>query len=165
MRVRTVLGLALATLAASDCKRNRRDGGVAGSDVEQVTLGEVRVGRESARFYMAHGADAAILGFSVSTGDGPPRYFPMFASTNREIPPVVLEVFASKSDTEMWVRSSWPGSEILAYHRVGAENALTQWGETRFLTVPIPDRLGGGAVPFPAMTTGNVVKKATFKHE
>jgi hypothetical protein len=130
-----------------------------------VALGEVRVGRESAAFYIAYGADAAVLGFSVTAGAGPPRYFPMFASTNRGIPPVVLEVFASRSDTEMWVRSSWPDNEILAYHRVGAETALTQWGETRFLTQPMPDRLGGGAVPFPDLVMANVVKKATFRHE
>jgi hypothetical protein len=125
----------------------------------------VRVGKESAEFYIAYGFDSAILGFAVSTGAGPARYFPIWASTNRGIPSVVLEVFASKSEQEMWVRSSWPGNEILAYRRVGAEFAITQWGEMRFLNESMPDRLSGGSLPFPDLVMGNVVKKATFKHD
>jgi hypothetical protein len=165
MPTRAALGLALALLASSACRRDHRDGGAeASGGVETVPLGEVRVGRETARFYVAYGVDAAILGFSVSAGAEPARYFPMFASTHRGIPPVVLEVFASKSDTEMWVRSSWPDNAILAYRRVGAETALTQWGETRFFTSPMPDRLSGGAVPFPDLIVGNVVRKATLDH-
>lgn len=155
----------LALCASSACRRDRRDGGgEAGGGAETVTLGEVRVGRETARFYVAYAEDAAILGFSVSAGSEPARYFPMFASTNRGIPPVVLEVLASRSETEMWVRSSWPDNAVLAYRRVGAETALTQWGETRFFTTPMPDRLGGGAVPFPEPLAGEVVRKATFAH-
>jgi hypothetical protein len=65
----------------------------------------------------------------------------------------------------MWVRSSWPGGEILAYHRVGAETAITQWGVTKFLKEPTPDHLSGGASPLPVLIMGNVVKKATFKHD
>lgn len=164
IRARAALGLALALLASSGCRGDRRDAGDASGGVETIPLGEVRVGRETARFYVAYAADAALLGFSVSAGAEPPRYFPLFASTHRGIPPVVLEVFASRSDTEMWVRSSWPDNAILAYRRVGAETALTQWGETRFSAVPMPDRLSGGAVPFPALLEANVVRRGTVAH-
>jgi len=90
---------------------------------------------------------------------------PIFASTNRGIPSVVLEVYTSKSEEEMWVRSSWPDDEILAYHRVGADTGITQWGDMKFLKDPMPDHLSGGSFPFPELIMGNVVKKATFKHD
>jgi hypothetical protein len=70
-----------------------------------------------------------------------------------------------QSEAEMWVRSSWAGSEILAYHRIGAETATTQWGEIKFLEEPMPEHLGGGSLPFPRLNLENVVKKATFKHD
>ena len=125
----------------------------------------MRIGKESEQFYIAYGFDSAILGFSATTGAGSMRYFPIFASTKRGIPSVVLEVFASKSEQEMWVRSSWPDDEVLAYHRVGSETAVTQWGETTSFKDPMPDHLSGGSIPFPELIIGNVVKKATFKHD
>ncbi|HEX7509324.1 MAG TPA: hypothetical protein VF550_21305 [Polyangia bacterium] len=64
----------------------------------------------------------------------------------------------------MWVRSSWRDNEILAYHRVGAETAIAEWGEMKFIEEPMPDFLSGGPLPFPVLTMENVVKKATFKH-
>lgn len=130
MKQRAVFGLVLVSLLTSGCQRDHGNGGgKKGNEIEKAVLGEVRVGRESAEFYIVYGFDSAILGFSVSAGAGPARYFPIYASTNRGIPSVVLDVFTSKSEEEMWVRSSWPGNEILAYHRVGAETAITQWGE------------------------------------
>jgi hypothetical protein len=165
-RQRAVFGLVIAILVSSGCQRDCGWGsGEKGKKIETAALGQVRVGRELAEFYVAYGYDSAVLGFSVSTGAGPARYFPIFASTSRGIPSVVLEVYASKSEEEMWVRSSWPGNEILAYHRVGAETAMTLWGETTFIETPMPDHLSGGAKPFPELIMGNTVKKATFKHQ
>ena len=154
------VGVVLVVFASAGCQRDQGQG----EKIQTVVLGKVQIGKESTEIYIAYARDAAILGFSVSTG-GPSRYFPMYTSTDRGIPSVVLEVFASKSEEEMWVRSSWSGGEILAYHRVGADNALTQFGNVMFLKEPMPENLGGSAVPFPALIMENVVKKATFKHD
>jgi hypothetical protein len=166
MAKRGALGLVLVILVSSGCQRGRGyGGGEKREELAKVALGEVRVGKESIEFYIADRFDASVLGFSVSTGAGSARYFPIFASTSRGIPPVVLEVFASKAEAEMWVRSSWSDDELLAYHRIGAETSLTQWGEMKSFKDAVPDHLSGGALPFPALIMGNVVKKAVFKHQ
>ena len=160
------LGLVLIVLASSACRPNdasREDG--KSREVQKVVLGQVRIGNEATEFYIAYGADEAILGFSVPGSAGGVRYFPMYASTYRGIPPVVLDIFASKAEDEMWVRSSWPSTEVLAYHRIGADSAITGFGNVTFLKEPMPPYLSGGPIPFPEMTAGNVLKKATFKHE
>jgi hypothetical protein len=133
-------------------------------EVEIVTLGEVRVGNETLSFYVAYGHDSAILGFSASTGAGPVRYFPMYGSTDRGIPSVVLEVFASEAQDQIWVCSSWKDDHILAYHRVGSETAQTGWGELKFFDTPTPDSIGGGPLPFPALPK-TAVKKATYNYQ
>lgn len=134
--------------------------------MQKAVLGEVQVGSgPPTEFYIAYDSDAAILGFSVSDETGAVRYFPIFASTYRGIPSVTLDVFVSKTEDEMWVRSSWAGSEILAYHRVGADTAITQFGETAFFNEPMPERLSGGGGAFPELPMEQVVKKASFKHE
>jgi hypothetical protein len=165
-------GLMLVMLASPGCRREHGASGQQGKKAEQTPdaeaeqrLFEVRVGKERAQFYIAYGYDSALLGFAVSAGTGPARYFPLIASTDRHIPSVALEVFASKSEREMWVRSDWPGSEVLAYRLIGAETTQTPWGEMKPLEKPMPDSLSGGPSPFPAMPMDQVVKKATFKHE
>lgn len=140
-------------------------GGKKADDIQKVVMGDVRIGKESTEFYIAYGSDAAILGFATLPGTGSVRYFPMYASTHRGIPPVVLDIFVSKSEAEMWVRSSWSGGEILAYHRVGADKAITQFGNVTFLSEPMPRYLSGGPVPFPELNMGSVVRKASFKHD
>ena len=134
-------------------------------EIQKVVLGSVQIGKHSTQFYIAYGEDSAILGFSVSNGSEQERYFPMYASTYRGIPSVVLDVFVSKSQEEMWVRSSWSGNEILAYHRVGADISITQYGEVTFLDKPMPEFLSGGGVPFPELIIESVSKKASFKHD
>lgn len=135
-----------------------------------VALGSTKIGKESIEFYIAYAPDAAVLGFSVVSNDGggaePARYFPLYASTHRGIPPVTLDVFASKSeDPEMWVRSSWKDSETLAYRKAGAGTAITQFGETKSLPDPMPSHLSGGPIPFPPLAMDTAVKKASFKHD
>jgi hypothetical protein len=164
------LFLVLATVVSSGCRKGCHEtrGHSPVEDVDKIeisALGEVQVGRELVGFYVAYGYDAAVLGFSVSIETGPARYFPIYASTNRGIPAVVLDIFASKSEDEMWVRSSWRDSEILAYHRVGSETALTSWGDMRAIEKPMPDHLSGGPLPFPELPSGTVVRKATFKYD
>ena len=167
MRRWGIAGVVLLVFSSSGCRpgcqweRAHGNGEEVGG-IEMVTLGEVRVGKEVEAFYIAYGIDSAVIGFSAATDAGPVRYFPMYASTYRGIPPVVLDVYASKSEEEMWVRSSWPGNEILAHHRVGAETATTQWGEMKSIKTPMPTYLSGGAMPFPRLVMESVVKKATF---
>jgi hypothetical protein len=169
MRRWGVAGLALLSLSSTGCRpgcrweRGNGDGEKVG-EIGTVTLGEVRIGQEVTALYIAYGIDSAVLGFSTSTDAGPIRYFPIYASTYRGIPPVMLDVYASKSEEEMWIRSSWPDNAILAYHRVGADTAKTQWGEMKSIKLPMPDHLSGGALPFPGLVLGSVVKKATFNH-
>jgi hypothetical protein len=135
-------------------------------DEEKVTLGDVRVGKELINFYIVYKSDAAMIGFSVTTDGGPPRYFPMSFSTYRGVRTVDLEVFISKSEKEMWVGSSWPNHEILAYHEVGKPTALTDWGWKTYYREPFPQGGGGGRgrEPFPELKVKDVVKVATFKH-
>jgi hypothetical protein len=133
-------------------------------ELEIASLGQVRVGKETLSFYVAYGYDSAILGFSVSAGVGPDRYFPIYGSTDRGIPSVVLEIFASEGEDEIWVCSSWKDSRILAYRRVGSETAQTGWRELRFFDSPAPDSIGGGPLPFPALPK-TVVKKATYTYQ
>ena len=169
MKQSIVLGWVLMILLSSGCRSgchrdHSRPDAKKLDKIEKTVLGDLRIGNELESFYIAYGFDSAILGFSVSIGAGPARYFPIYGSTDRGIPSVTLEVFASKSEEEMWVRSSWRDNEILAYHRVGAETAIGEWGEMKFVEEPMPDFLSGGPFPFPVLTRENVVKKATFIH-
>lgn len=130
-----------------------------------VLLESVRIGNRSVQFYIHFGVDSAILGFSVENDSGQQRYFPMFGSTYREIPSVTLDVFVSKSQDEMWVLSSWPGYEILAYHRMGTDRSMTQYGEIGSFDKPMPDILGGtGTKLFPEMDINKLSKVATLKY-
>lgn len=183
MRCCSTIGCLLAILLSSSCKNGchgvQRQGRVSdvrkgvvqkvvrGSSVEEiemVALGDVRVGNEVLSFYVAYGWDSAILGFSVSTGVGPVRYFPIYGSTDRGIPSGVLEVFASKEEDEVWVRSSWKDNEMLAYHRVGSDTTQSGWGELKFFDSPMPDSIGGGPLPFPALPA-TAVRKATYNYQ
>jgi hypothetical protein len=156
------LGLIIVLLSASGCLPKQTAREDAKGRAQKVVLGQVRIGDEETEFYIAYGPDEAILGFMVPDKTGGQRYFPMFASTYRGIPPVVLDIFASKAEDEMWVKSSWPGSEILAYRRTGADTAITQFGKVAALKEPMPSDLSGGGIPFPEMVMENVSKKATF---
>lgn len=128
-----------------------------------MVLGQVRMGNETTEFYIAYAYDVGILGFSVLQATGSDHYFPMYGSTYRGIPDVVLDVFVSKAGDQMWVRSSWPTAEVLAYRRKGADTAVTQFGNVTFLKEPLPQELSGGPIPFPKMIATRVVKKASFK--
>jgi hypothetical protein len=136
-------------------------------NVEKVVLGSARIGKETAEFYIAYTFDAALLGFSVAnaSGSGPARYFPLYASTHRGIPPVTLDVFVSESGEEMWIRSSWQDSETLAYRKSGEDTAITPFGQIKYLDRPMPEHLSGGPVPFPPLPKDGAVKKASFRHE
>jgi hypothetical protein len=131
---------------------------------DMVSLGEVRVGQEALSFYVAYGYDSAILGFSVSTGAGRVRYFPIYGSTDRGIPSGLIEVFVSEREDEIWVRSSWTANEVLAYHRVGSETAQSGWGELRFFDTPMPESIGGGPLPYPALPK-TAVKIAAYDYQ
>lgn len=128
-----------------------------------IVLGSVQVGSRLVRFYIDFGTDSAVLGFSVESPAGQQRYFPMYGSTYRGIPAVTLDVFVSDSREEMWVYSSWPGYEILAYHVMDTDQCITQYGEIPSFDRATPERFGGGAGHFPEMDIEKVTKVATVE--
>lgn len=113
-----------------------------------MVIGAVRIGEWTAQFYVDFSPDSAVLGFRVDTAAGP-RYFPVYASTYRGLPPVTIEVVADSTGRDVWVRSSWSGYEVLAYHRPGTDRCLTRYGEIRSHAEPTPARLAGPAGQFP----------------
>jgi len=135
-----------------------------GDDRAELVLGSVQVDKYTIKFLIACGGDSALLEFSVTDGKGSERYVPMFGSTYRGIPPVDLDVYVSKFKEELWVLSSWPGSEVLAYHRLGTQTAITPYGEKQLVDSSFPPVLSGGPVPFPTIDQDEVVKKASFYH-
>jgi hypothetical protein len=127
-------------------------------------LGSVQIDGTSIKFLIAYGGDSAILEFSVAGSGGRERYVPLFGSTDRGVSAVTLNAVVSKSNDQLWVQSSWPGNEILAYYRLGADTATTPWGPMGLLDTPFPKHLSGGPVPFPPFDPGGVRSLATFHH-
>lgn len=117
-------------------------GATAANEKPAVVLQSVQIGTRSVRFYVDFGTDSAVLGFSVENDSGQQRYFLMYGSTYRGLPPVVLDVFVSHCQEEMWVRSSWSGYEVLAYHRMGTNRCITRYGEITSFDKPTPASLG-----------------------
>lgn len=130
-----------------------------------VVLGSVQIGSRSVQFYIDFGIDSAVLGFSVESSSGQQRYFPIYGSTYRGLPTVTLDIFVSDSQEDMWVHSSWPGYEILAYYLMGTDRCTTLYGEIYSFDKPTPESLGGGARRFPEMDIKKVSKVATLKYD
>jgi|GEM_PF-4490872 len=126
-----------------------------------VTIGNAAIGTDTLHFYIDADEDCAILGFSVRIGSGV-RYFPLYGSTYRGIAPVTLDVFASKSLEEVWVRSSWAGYETLAWYRTGSDTCLTRFGEIASSDKPFVSFLSGSVPQFPPMDTAGTVHVATL---
>ncbi len=132
------------------------------NDEATVSLGSVQIDDYAIGLLVAYAGDAAVLTASVTNGDAPAKFLPLFASTYRGMPAVTLDVLVSQSKDAIWVQSSWPGSEVLAYYRLGSTTAITPFGEMALLDTPMPQVLSGGPVPFPAIDPISVVKKASF---
>lgn len=130
-----------------------------------IVLGSVQIGTRSVQFYVAFGADNAILGFSVEGSSGQQRYFPLYGSTYPGLPAVTIDVFVANTQEEMWVISSWPGYEMLAYYLMGADRCMTQYGELHSIDKPTPEHLGGGARRFPELDIQKVTNIATLKYD
>ena len=140
-----------------------------------VTLKTLKIGEHSIDLYVDYGNDSAVLGFTTSndlaTSDNAAdmddsaaaKYFPLYASTYRGLPPVVLEVFVSKKQDEMWIRSSWKGQETLAYYRLGSSSATTLYGNVAAINTPTPAFLSGSRIAFPEMDEEEVSKVATVR--
>lgn len=161
MRIVVVIASVLLALAGCRCGRDRDRGGSGAP--EHVVLDTVAVAGTDVQFYQDLGVDSAVLGFSVPDENGKQRYFPMYASTYRGLPPVELQVYASRSGDEMWVRSSWSGYEVLAYHRMGTDRCETTFGQISSYAEPTPAMLGGGPANFPAMDEESVTQLATIE--
>jgi hypothetical protein len=130
-----------------------------------TVLGTVQIGTHRLQFYVDFGPDSAVLGFAAEGGPGGRRYFPLYGSTYRGLPSVTLDVFASKSGEEVWVRSSWPGYETLAHHRLGTDRCTTRYGEVASFGEPTPASFGGGTGSFPAMDAAAVSHVATLGYD
>ena len=131
---------------------------------EQVTLGSVRVGDRMVSVMIAYQADSALLVAAVPGSDGNPRYSPLIGSTYRGVHSFRLDVLSPHSSDEMWIRTSEPRSEVLAYYHFGAETALTQFGRIKLLETPFPEHLSGGPVPFPKEDPNASQLRASFYH-
>jgi hypothetical protein len=154
-----VIGLTLLALTYVNAARGQPAGG---GDRSVFDLGSVQIDDLSVKFLIAYGSDSALLEFSVARGGGRERYVPMFGSTYRGIPEISLKVVVSKSKDQLWVQSSWPDSDILAYYRLGADTATTPFGMKGLLDTPFPEFLSGGPVGFPHFDPSDVQTLATF---
>ena len=133
--------------------------------LDDIQLQTIEIDGYSVQFYLAFGADSAVLGFSIPNDAGRKRYCPIYASTYPDIPPVTLEVFATNSKDHMWVNSSWSGYEVLAYHHFGTESCISRYGESPLLRRPIPKIIGGDSKDFPSMEHDEVFKVSTIKYK
>ena len=144
------------------------DGGAAPSPGKDrrpdVVLESTRIGTTPVDFYVDFGPDSAVLGFSIADATGRPRYFPMYGSTYRGLPPVTLEAFVSDTQQEMWVHSSWRGYELLAYHRLGTDRCATRYGEISSFAEPTPPLLGGTTTRLPPMDVDRASKVVTVRY-
>jgi hypothetical protein len=165
MMKHTVLCSMLAVQAGCGSESGQSNGAPVTNEKPDVVLESVKIGTRSAQFYVDFGSDSAILGFSVENGSGQQQYFPIYGSTYRGLPSVMLDLFVSDSQEEMWVHSTWSGYEILAYYRMGTDRCMTRYGEITSFDKPTPESLGGGTSRFPEMDIEKVSKVATLKYD
>ena len=128
-------------------------------------LESVQVGASTVEFYVDYGSDSAVLGFAVHDDAGHGRYFPMYGSTYRGLPPVTLDVYATDSGEEMWVRTTWTGYEVLAYHRMGSDRSITRYGEMTSSETPTPTRLSGVTREIPEMDEERASRVASITRD
>jgi hypothetical protein len=114
--------------------------------------------------YVDFGADSAVLGLLASDDPDRPRYFPMYASTYRGLPEFELDVLVSEDCTGMWVTSTWPGYECLAFHVPGSNECVTRYGQIASFDAPTPARLSGTPIPFPKMTPRELNRITSLHH-
>jgi len=132
-------------------------------------LDSVEIGGQLVQFYTHNTWDAKAIGFLEAGPAGRPRYFPVYMS-DRPIGPLVLKVFVSDDDKEMWV-FKLRGWEDVIYHRVGSEHiTFRSSGESRYSSVPIPPTIGGdggrvgGYEVVPEMDRERVRKVLTLRY-
>ena len=157
--------VAAVIFGGMSCSRKGGAGGTAAHDGPDVILGSMQAGKHRVGFYIDYGRDIAVLGFTLKGRAGRPRYFPMYGSTYRELPPVTLDVFLSDTAEEMWVLSSWKGHEVLAHYRVGNDRCMTCYGETAASSTPTPQSIGGGKGQFPPMNPAHARKELALVHK
>ena len=120
-------------------------------------LGSFVINNKTYETYIAKSSDAAILGFYFQGNDDKVHYYPLYASTYQGLPKVELKIFTSKTKDKIWILSSWPGYETLAYHHLKTGRTLTMFGETDSISTPIPSSLSGNAEPFPTLPSNAVM--------
>ena len=158
------VSVAAIVFGGMSCSGKGSSAGVAVSKAPAVMLGSTQAGGHGVEFYIDYGNDSAVLGFALRDTGKPARYFPVYGSTHRGMPPVTLNVYLSDTEEEMWVQSSWPGYAVLAYYRFGDERCMTCYGEVLSCDVPTPQSIGGGSGRFPPMDPARVKKALTLVH-
>ena len=124
-----------------------------------VTIAETEIG-----LLIAYRPDSAVLQLSIQDHGDPVQYLPLMASTYRGIPPVDIDLYASRDDTVIWVLSSLPSREILAHYRLGAKTGQNAFGAAALSDTAFPDFLSGGPIPYPVFAPQAVSRRATFYH-
>ena len=145
------------------CTRHKT-GGVMVKEGPDMILDSLQTGANRIQFYIDYEPDSAVLGFVVKDQTERPRYFPIYCSTYRGLPPVELKVLLSEAEEKMWVLSSWQGYEVLAYYRLGSDRCTTCYGENTASDTPTPQSIGGGSKGFPDMDRAHVKSVLTIKY-
>jgi hypothetical protein len=159
--VKRLLICSMIVLSGSGCTNDDSPA----EKLKHIQLQTIEIDGYSVQFYLAFGPDSAVLGFSIPNNAGQERYCPVYASTYPDIPPVTLEVFATNSKDEMWVKSSWSGYEVLAYHHFGTDSCISRYGESPLSGRHIPSIIGGDSKDFPSMGRDEVFKVSTIKYK
>ncbi len=131
---------------------------------EQETLGSVQVGNYAVLVKIAYQSDSALLAVAVPGSDGSSRYIPLIGSTYRGVSSFQLDLLSPDFNDEIWVWTSWPQRELLAYYRFGSETALTRFGRVKLLEMPFPQYLSGAPVRFPKEGAEIPRLRASFFH-
>lgn len=129
--------------------------------IQLLTLKTFDVADRSFDLYLDEHQDSATLGISTIGKDGQPKHMPLYISTYRGIPEVTLKVIAGDG-AGMWITSDWDGHEVLGFHRVGEETAITQYGEQPFIDSPTPSMLVGGEGAPPAIPNSGAEEVVSF---
>lgn len=87
----------------------------------------------------------------MSNNAGKQQFCPLYVSLDGEIPSVTLTISVIESQQEIWIESSWSGSETLGRYRIGTDSCTTIFGKKLLIDAAFPESFGGSKEPFPIM--------------
>jgi hypothetical protein len=125
----------------------------------------VSIAGKTIQIYVALDYDVAFIGMAIKSDDGEMLYCPLYGSTYEGIPAVVLTASVIESRQQLWLESSWEGSEVLGMINADKPTCTTRYGELAFEDKPIPASFGGSKVPFPSMEQEKISKVYSIQYE